>query len=161
MIARERLGGCLFLGLSLFYGAQISDIQQLPVDALEAMNARSMPILLCGAGVLLSLALIVAGGTTRRNAPDSGADTPPRFLAVDVFTVGLLLLGTVAYAYLLQWVGFWLATFAFLASGFLLLGERRLLLLLVIALLIATLLWVLLRFGLGLYLPSGSLWGAP
>ena len=150
----QRLGGLLFLFMSLFYGAQIGAIPQLPVDRLEAMNARTLPWLLCGAGVLLSLLLIVFGGR-----PAATAHSGVSVIRMRDAMVALVLLGwTACYAWLLQVLGFWGATALFLLVGFEVLGYRRPGRALVIALAAASGLWALLRFGLGLYLPAGTLW---
>lgn len=150
-LTRKRAGALLFLAISLFYGAQIQDIQQLPVDELEVMNARSLPWALTGFGVLLSLVLLVTGGAT-----ETSQVVQKRLQFSDLLAAGLLLGWTAIYALLLSWLGFWLATCGFLLGGFALLGERggRAL---VIAVAVATLLWVLLRFGLGIYLAPGTL----
>ncbi len=154
LVTRKRLGAIVFLGLSLFYGAQIPDIPRLPVDALEAMNARSMPWVLAGAGVLLSIALFVFGGKPESRGDAAVASANPHH----VLTALLLFGWTGLYGALLEWVGFFLATLMFLIGGFLLLGERRGRVIAGTALVAAGVLFLVLRFGLGLYLPQGSLW---
>lgn len=154
-LTRQRIGALLFLLLSLFYGAQISDIPQLPVDAVEVMNARSFPWVLSCVGVLLSIALFVTGG---ESSPSSVAKGVTGFRARDVVSALLLLCWTALYAWFLGWLGFLLATALFLAGGFALLGERRALLIAGTALVAAGALFMVLRYGLGLYLPAGSLW---
>ncbi len=159
-LTRQRVGALLFLALSLFYGWQIQDIPQLPVDALEAMNARSMPWALAAVGVILSLALFVAGGDTppeQHQEQDIQSDAK-RYQFANILTAIALLVWTALYATLLGWLGFFAATAAFLLGGFFLLGERRPTILIGVAFAAALLLYGLLRFGFGLYLPAGSLW---
>lgn len=163
-LTRQRIGALLFLALSLFYGWQIQDIPQLPVDALEAMNARSMPWALAAVGAVLSLALFVAGGDTPQEQhqdqhleQDIQSDSK-RHQPANILTAVALLVWTALYATLLGWLGFFTATAGFLLGGFFLLGERRPTILIGVAFGAALLLFGLLRFGFGLYLPQGSLW---
>lgn len=154
-MTRKRIGALVFLGLSVFYGWQIPDIPTLPVDALEAMNARSMPWALTLLGIAFSVALFVSGGTT--SAKDA-ASLPQRARLPDVLSALVLLAWTALYAGLLGALGFFAATAVFLFGGFLLLGERRLLFCSGIALGTSGALYLLLHFALGLYLPGGTLW---
>lgn len=154
------MGALLFLGLSLFYGWQIPDIPQLPVDEFEAMNARSMPWALTFAGVVLSLALFMVGGAgpAALTQVATEQDSPRGDQLKHISTAIALLIWTAFYANLLDWLGFFAATTLFLLGGFGLLGERRVTVLFAVALTTAALMYLLLRFGLGLYLPDGLLW---
>jgi len=155
-MTRKRVGALLFCALSLFYAAQIADIPQLPVDALEAMNARSLPWALAGAGVLFSIALFVLGGKPNESSALKTDSTHGS--SRHAVTALLLLAWTGLYGATLDWIGFFLATLSFLVGGFLLLGERRGRVIAATALGTAGTLYLLLHFGLGLYLPQGSLW---
>ena len=151
---RQRYGALLFLLLSLFYGWQIPDIQQLPVDRMEVMNARSLPWFLAGTGVLLSMLLLIVDMLQPQH---SGESTPARSVR-DTLSAAALLLWTFCFAFLLGVAGFWLAVSLFLFGGFLLLGERRVWFAALVAAGSGTVLYLLLKFGLDLYLPVGTLW---
>ncbi len=149
-LARQRIGGLLFVAFSLAYGWFARDIPSLPVDAVEAMSARTLPFVLAAVGTLLGVAMVLApappdadlAGRSRRWGP-----------------VLALLVSVSMYAALLPWLGFLLATSAFLVAGFVLLGERRPWLLLLGSLPLVGLLWLVLSVGLGVYLAPGRLFG--
>jgi len=106
--------------------------------------------------VFLSIALFVFGGSS-----DATPETPAESARGRVrhAVTALLLLGwTGLYAATLDWLGFFLATVVFLLGSFLLLGERRRWVIAATTLGTAGTLYLLLHFGLGLYLPRGSLW---
>ncbi len=150
----------MFLALSLFYGWQIPDIPRLPVDALETMNARTMPWALALVGIVLSLALFAGGGPGCWNASseEGRQSTTVAYQSVNVLAAVALLGWTALFANLLDWLGFFAATIAFLSGGFYLLGERRPAVLAGVTLATALVLYAVLRLGLGLYLPEGTLW---
>jgi len=161
-LTRERLGALLFLGLTLIYGSQIPHIQELPVDALEAMNARTLPWVLFTGGVVGALLLWLLNPAPRTEAetaikPKSGAIMER---GSNLLVAGMLLLWTVVFSWLLGILGFGPAVGLFLLGGFWLLGERRVRIALLTALVTALLLTLILQLGFGLYLPSGTLWAA-
>ena len=149
---RERIGGLVFLMLSLFYGWGATRIPSLPIDELEAMNARSLPYLLTALGVAMSVALFFRGSAVadEGNSSNSGPAYWPTALAL----LGLV----VAYGLLLEWFGFLVCTGLFLFAGFGLLGERRWLLSALVAGCLVLALWAMLVFGLGIYLVPGRMW---
>lgn len=56
-LTKERLGGLLFLLLSLAYGYHATQIPGYPGDEYEPFTASTLPYALAGAGALLSLLL--------------------------------------------------------------------------------------------------------
>ena len=64
----------------------------------------------------------------------------------------------VLFALVLELAGFWIAGAAFLASGLLLMGERRASRLVGVPTITIGIAWLLLRVVLDVYLPAGELW---
>ena len=150
-MTRERAGGLVFLLISVFYGWGATRIPSLPVDATEAMNARSLPYLLTALGIAMSLAMMLRRGVAANE--ESASNTPAHWS-----TALALLALVVAYALLLEWFGFLACTGLFLYAGFALLGERRWLLATVVAAGLVLVLWLMLVYGLGIYLAPGRIW---
>ena len=148
---RERLGGLVFLLLSLFYGWGATRIPSLPIDEMEAMNARSLPYLLTALGVAMSLTLFFRGSAV---ADEGSTDAAPAYWSTALALLGLV----VAYGLLLEWFGFLVCTGLFLFAGFGLLGERRWLLSALVAGGLVLALWAMLVLGLGIYLAPGRMW---
>lgn len=149
---RERIGGLVFLLLSLFYGWGATRIPSLPIDEMEAMNARSLPYLLTALGVAMSVALFFRGSAV---AEEGGSESGPAYWSTALALLGLV----VAYGLLLEWFGFLVCTGLFLFTGFGLLGERRWLLSAAVAGGLVLALWAMLVLGLGIYLAPGRMWG--
>lgn len=148
---RQQLGGLLFLAFSLSYGLAATRIASLPIDRLEAMNARSLPYALAVLGSVLSIVLIVSS----RGAGSGGEPSLPDG---DWRTVGLLIGAIAAYGLVLDTLGFPLSTAIFLCVSCLLLGERRWRRILGVSVALVGVLWLILVPGLGVYLAPGSLW---
>ncbi len=148
---RERMGGLVFLLISVFYGWGASRIPSLPVDATEAMNARSLPYLLTALGIAMSLTLMLRRGAV---ADEANAEHAPAHWSTALALLSLV----VAYALLLDGFGFLICTGLFLFAGFGLLGERRWLRSALVAAGLVLALWVVLVFGLGIYLAPGRVW---
>lgn len=148
---RERIGGLVFLLMSVFYGWGATRIPSLPLDAAEAMNARSLPYLLTFLGIAMSLALMLR----RHTAAEEVAVDPT---AGHWSTAIALLALVVGYGVLLEWIGFLLCTGLFLLAGFSLLGERRRVRATLVAAGLVLVLWAMLVLGLGIYLAPGRLW---
>ena len=150
-MSRERIGGLVFLLMSVFYGWGATRIPSLPVDVTEAMNARSLPYLLTLLGIAMSVALML-----RRSplAEEAAADDSPAHWSTALALLALV----VAYALLLEWFGFLVCTGLFLLAGFGLLGERRWLRSVLVAVGLVLALWLMLVLGLGIYLAPGRLW---
>lgn len=151
---RGRTGGCLFFLLSLGYGVAAADIPTLPIDEFEAMNARSLPFILSGAGMILSLIMLVFPVADSENGGAAGEGS----LLDGYWTVvAALIAAIIAYALVLERLGFLLSTALFLAAGFLILGERRWPVVLGLPLALVCTLWLILVPGLDIYLAPGSL----
>jgi putative tricarboxylic transport membrane protein len=154
MLTRDRIAALIFLAFSLAYGARTFEIPLYGVGQ-GIMTARTLPFALAIAGVLVSLALLVAGG-----AKDDGEDHSVRsiFGGLHWATVAQLLVLMVLYGLTIRWVGFILSTSLFLAIGYAILGERRWSVLLGASVPVVVAFWALLTQLLGVYLDPGSLW---
>lgn len=150
MLSKNRIGGLLFLALSIGYGYSATSIPLFPGEELEPVSARSLPYVLAILGGLLSLALLLF---------DKGDDPAQseQLSDLDWRLAASLLLLMIAYGLALEWLGFLLATLVFLMCGFWLLGERRPKVLLGVAVPFTVGFWALLTQALDIYLAPGSL----
>jgi len=149
-LTRRQIGGLLFLTFSLGYGLAATRIPSLPIDELEAMNARSLPYALTVLGSVLSLVLIFS--------PRASAHVDAPAKSGDWQTVGLLLVAISFYGLSLDALGFLLCTALFIAIAAVLLGERRWRRILSVSIILVGVLWLILVPGLGVYLAPGRLW---
>lgn len=142
--AADRLGGAVLLAFCLGYGALIGRIPVLPLQEGAAFDARTLPSFLAVCGVVLSTWLVLAPAPRALPRPDgAGWGRVAVFLAL-----------MSAYGLVLPVAGFLPASTAFLASGFLVLGARRVLRVAGLAILLPLAFWLLLHGGLGVYLPA-------
>ncbi len=142
MLTRDRIGALLLLAFSIFYGVRTLYIPLLPFQAEAAFTARSMPWALSVQGVVLSLALLVRRGSGAR-------------IEATGFQWGraALLCGLmVAYGLTVRPAGFLISTSLVLIGGFLVLGERRVWLILVASVPIVVFFWVLMTQFLGVFI---------
>ncbi len=150
-LSRERIGALFFLVLSISYGYFASEIRLHPGDEYEAMTARTLPYVLSGLGVALSFALLLGG---KHEAPPAGTLSRLDWKPV------LILLGlTLLYGLTIDWLGFLLATTLFLIAGFRTLGEKRLKILLGVAVPFVFIFWFGLTQMLDIYLAPGRIFG--
>ncbi len=138
------------LAVSLLYGVSALNIPVLPADALEPMSARSLPLFLAAAGVVLSLVLC-AGGLMPEREVLARITAPASRRAV-------LLLGiAVGYALLLPILGFVVSTALLILGGLLIMGVRGSWTLLLVPFTVTAGFWLALAVGFGMYLDPG-LW---
>jgi len=132
------------------YGIQALMIPLFPGQELEPFKPRTMPVTLAAVGLLLCAIRIVqlfrlqdAEPVTRLNA--------------FVWRPATLLCATMlAYGFLMGPLGFVVATTLFLAAGFVILGERRKSMLIILPLAFSSIFYLLMTRGLGLYLAPGA-----
>ncbi|WP_419534773.1 tripartite tricarboxylate transporter TctB family protein [Endozoicomonas sp.] len=151
-LSKDQIGSLVFLCLSLTYGYYAGQIPLLPGDEFEPFHARTLPYALAGLGALLSF-LLLATSSMAKSRNEAG----PVPVSLDFSLVAKLLALIVLFAVALQWVGFLLATTAFLAGGYWLLGERRAKVLLMASLPFAAAIWLVLTKLLSIYLAPGQL----
>ena len=142
-----KISGLFFFCLFFTYGYLATDI---PLDfwsEQERFNARSLPYLVAAFGMIVSLFLILLpSGPT-----DWKAITRLRWIPAI-----LLLLSMSIYGALFEMLGFIVATILFLVSSYAVLGERRIVAMLIAAVPLVLGFWLLMDF-LGIYLNSGEL----
>ncbi len=142
MLSRDRVGALLMLAFSLGYGALSFRIPLLPFQAEAAFTARTMPQALTVLGAVLSLVLLLK--------PGGGA-----FPSSSKFRWGgaaLLCALMIFYGLGVRPLGFLISTSLFLIGGFVILGERRLWLILAASLPLVILFWALMTQVLGVFI---------
>ena len=143
---------CLFV-LFAAYGLEALTIPLFPGQEDEPFKPRTMPVALALAGMVL------AGIRAAKLSGSTGQSDGPGLGALNWNPVILLCLVMLAYGFLMVPLGFVISTILFLIAGFLILGERRRLVLLVLPLTFSVVFFLLMTNGLGLYLSPGTLWG--
>mgnify|MGYP000571973828 CR=1 FL=1 len=146
-IAKDRIGGLIFLALSIAYGYSITLIPIYPGDEYEVFTAKTLPTALSVLGALLSFCLLVAS----RNEEKSQLPNLDWIIAIK------LVLLMVFYGAVLEILGFIIATSLFLFCGYWLLGERRKLILLLCSFPLVIFFWFVLTQLLDIYLAPGAL----
>lgn len=132
------------------YGYQALQIPLFPGQELEPFKPRTMPVLLAATGLLLTairMFKLVHGDGTEGSIGLKGLNWAP------VIWLCVAMLG---YGFLMNPLGFVLATTLFLLAGFLILGERRKSVLLFLPVTFSAAFFLLMTRGLGLYLAPGA-----
>ncbi|WP_350333627.1 tripartite tricarboxylate transporter TctB family protein [Coralliovum pocilloporae] len=142
LLSKDRIGGVLLLLFCLTYGYLSQDIRLLPFQANVAFHARTMPEVLAVLGIGLSLIVIVFPGSSE-GLDMRGYDWPK----VIVFLVLMS-----AYGLTIRPLGFIISTSLFLMIGFRLLGERKIPVLLMVAVPLVVAFWVLMTQGLDVFI---------
>lgn len=150
---KERIGGLIFLVLSLAYGYSATLIPFYPGDEFEPITSRTVPNVLAILGIVLSLLMLFLSFKQEQQAEASFAETHAYHWKV---AIGLLIL-MVAYGAILEWLGFAISTILFLIAGYRLLGEKRLKILLLASIPFVLALWLLLTQALSIYLAPGQI----
>ena len=115
MLTKDRIGGVLLLLFCGTYAWLIGDIRLLPFQEASSFNARTMPQVLAALGIGLALWCILLPGSSEKPQV-RGLDWPRVLVFLGLMSV---------YGLILRPLGFILSTTLFLIAGFLLLGERR------------------------------------
>lgn len=154
MINRDSLGALIFLVFFTGYAIFAWQIPVLPFEELDAVNSSSIPKVYACFGILFSLLGVfspllkgvskeaILSGLSWRSAGQ---------------TLVLLVLMWV-YTSALEPLGFILSTMLFLASGFLIMGERRWRTVLLASVPVTLVFWFIMTQLLGIYLVPGELW---
>ena len=150
LVSKTRIGGLMFLLLSMAYGYSAMSIPLFPGEEAEPFSARTLPYFLAVLGSGLSLFLLLFGRDGDHVDNGVNADLDWRLAAS-------LLLLMIAYGLALEWLGFLFATTLFLVIGFWMLGERRLKMLLVVSIPFTVGFWLLLTQALDIYLAPGQI----
>ena len=150
ILSKERIGALFFLVVSITYGYFATEIKLYPGDELDPMTAQTLPYVLAGMGIVLSLILIVSGDHKAIKSTGAQLNWKP---------VILLMLLTLFYGLSLDWLGFLISTTVFLIAGFRILGEKRIKVLLLVEVPFVFIFWFCLTQLLDIYLAPGRIFG--
>lgn len=114
---RDRIGALLMLVFSLAYLSQVGNIRLLPFLQDAAFNPRTLPYVLAGLGIILSIIMLFQAPKT-----DAGIGS---WKALSFGRAALLCLAMVVYGLGVRPLGFVFMTTLFLVAGFLIMGERN------------------------------------
>jgi putative tricarboxylic transport membrane protein len=152
-VKSEKMGALLILALSIAYGIYAFKIPLIFLSRGETLNARTMPYALSIAGMVLSLLIIVLPSFEAEKAVTVKAALG----GLDWKRTGWLICLMIAYSLSMPWVGFVIASIAFMAGGTLILGERNLKVILLASIPLVLVLWFILTKILGMYIAPGEL----
>jgi putative tricarboxylic transport membrane protein len=145
----ERWIALVFLTLSLLYGYSAYHYPLLPFEQNMAFLPNTLPLALSVLGVIVSLIILFSRAKEVNNASTETLASIRTFKLGKTFS---LIFAMLAYALLLRPIGFLLATFLFLVGCSILLGERKIHLLMPIAAIAAFGIWYLVQQTLGIFL---------
>jgi putative tricarboxylic transport membrane protein len=141
MLTNNRIGAFLLLIFCVAYGVLTFRITLLPFQAKAAFTARTMPEALAVLGVALSLLLLLK----------PGSDAKPEVSGFLWKRAAMVCVLMVLYSLTIRAGGFLISTSLFLSGGFIILGERRPLLIVLSAVPIVVAFWFLISQFLGVY----------
>ncbi len=142
----------LFLLLCLIYGYTAFTYELLPFERNMSFLPNTMPMTLSVLGGILALVLIFAPETAPDDGEVLGTIEVSKLRQYKLGQAIVLLLAMVAYALALRPIGFMVSTVLFLAGGSFILGERRYLIMIPIAVTGAFGIWYLVQEILGIFL---------
>ena len=142
----------LFLLLCLIYGYTAFTYELLPFERNMSFLPNTMPMALSVLGAILALVLIFAPKTAPDDGEVLGTIDVSKLRQYKLGQAIVLLLAMVLYALALRPIGFMASTVLFLAGGSFILGERRYLIMIPIALIGAFGIWYLVQEMLGIFL---------
>jgi putative tricarboxylic transport membrane protein len=152
-VALDKWVAVVFLTITLVYGYASYTYQLLPFERNMSFLPNTLPLVLSGLGVLLSMIILLS--------PNEKADADGDVLGdVDVsrlreYKIGQalgLITAMILYALALRPVGFILSTMLFLVGSGWILGERKPLTMILTALIGAGSIWFLVQEALGIFL---------
>ncbi len=142
----------LFLLLCLIYGYTAFTYELLPFERNMSFLPNTMPMVLSVLGGILALVLIFAPETAPDDGEVLGTIDVSKLRQYKLGQAMALLLAMVLYALALRPIGFMASTVLFLAGGSFILGERRYLIMIPIALTGTFSIWYLVQEMLGIFL---------
>ena len=152
MINRDAAAAFVLFAGFLAMGLGVTSIELFPGQETEVFSPRTMPAALAiGGAVLCLLRLVQCLRHPEREIVALGG--------FDWTRTALLCVTMIGYGLLFVPLGFVLATAVFLCTGFFVLGERRVLLLLLLPVVFTLAFWLVMTRLLGLYLAPGTLAG--
>ncbi len=142
----------LFLLFSLIYGSTAFSYELLPFERNMTFLPNTMPIVLSVLGVILAMVLIFVPAAAADGSEEQGNIDVSNLRQYKLGQALALLVAMVLYALALRPIGFIAATILFLAGCSYLLGERRYLVMIPIAVTGAFVIWYLVQELLGIFL---------
>lgn len=153
MITSEKGGALAMLVFSMAYGYQAMQMPLTFLAAQETFNSKTLPIGLSVAGIIISLLILIL----------PTVDAKGKISFTEVFKGKVwnktiwLFVDMALYGFLMPFLGFIVASIVFLLFGFFILGERRWMLMILVAVLVVLGLWVLLSVMMGIYIAPGEI----
>lgn len=147
----DRWIAIFFLLFSIVYGYAAWNYKLLPFERNMVFLPNTLPIGLAAIGILLSLILIFKPGSSEEDE-DSGAVSLSEFRQYKIGQATALVAAMIVYALALRPIGFIAATSLFLCAGGFILGERKLHIMIPVALTGTLLIWYLVQELLGVFL---------
>ena len=148
IFTKDRIGALLLLAFSLVYGYLSQSIRLLPFQQNVAFHARTMPEILTVLAVVLALLLLLM--------PPSQDKLSLSGLKLGKGLLFLVLMSI--YGLTLRPLGFIISTSLFLIIGYVLLGERRPLPLLLASVPLVVVFWLLMTKGLDVFIEPWPNW---
>ena len=148
LLTKDRIGALLLLAFSLVYGYLSQSIRLLPFQQNVAFHARTMPEILTVLAVVLALLLLLM--------PPSQDKLSLSGLKLGKGLFFLVLMSI--YGLTLRPLGFIISTSLFLIIGYVLLGERRPLPLLLASVPLVVVFWLLMTKGLDVFIEPWPNW---
>ncbi len=116
-ITRDKLSALVLLAASTSFGVLAFNMNGLSDQPEASMASNRLLLAFAVAGSLIALLMLLS--------PEKGYRSSKSSLLSNLQRLAGLLVLVVAYAFTMETLGFFIATSLFLASGYLLLGERR------------------------------------
>lgn len=152
-IKSEKMGALFVLALSVAYGIYAAKIPLIFLSQGESLNARTMPYALSIAGIVLSLLIILLPSFEKEQAKTVKEALNGLDWRRTAWFVGLM----VAYSLSMPWIGFVIASIGFMAGGVMILGERKIRVILLASIPLVIGLWFILTKILGMYIAPGEI----
>lgn len=153
-IKSEKVGALFILALSITYGIFAFKIPLIFLSRGESLNARTMPYALSIAGIVLSLLIILLPGLDKDEATTVKSVVQGLDWRRTAWFIGLM----VVYSLGMPWIGFVVASIGFMAGGIMILGERRIKVIVLASVPLVVGLWFILTKVLGMYISPGELY---
>jgi putative tricarboxylic transport membrane protein len=145
----DRWIALFFLIVSIIYGLAAFNYRLLPFERNMAFLPNTLPMALSVLGALVSAFILLVPGSSSEDSAVITVEEAKQFkLGQTIALVACMVL----YAVLLRPIGFIAATSLFIVGSSILLGERKLWLLIPVALVATFLVWYLVQQTLGIYL---------
>jgi putative tricarboxylic transport membrane protein len=151
-MALDKWIAVVFLAISLVYGYAAYTYPLLPFERNMVFLPNTMPMVLSGLGVLLSVIILVTRTTANGDGEPLGDVDISRLRDYQTGQALGLIAAMVVYALALRPIGFIAATTLFLFGTAWILGERKLPAMILSALLGAGCVWYLVQEALGIFL---------